>query len=59
MTLLGGGPTNARDRATFATLSAADQDRIAARARELYDGSRTVAACWKQAIGEARSGGRT
>lgn len=55
--MLGGGPTNTKDRAIFADLSPAEQVRIAERAEALYDGSRTVAACWKQALSE-REGGK-
>jgi hypothetical protein len=45
-------PTNKRDRATFAKLTPAQQAAVMARSAELYDGSRTVAAAWKAALGE-------
>jgi len=46
-------PTNAKGRALFATLSPEARDRVRARADELYDGTRTVAQCWKEALAEA------
>lgn len=48
--LLGGGPTREADRRYFATLTEADRNRIARAAAALYDGSRTVGACWKEAM---------
>jgi hypothetical protein len=43
-------PGNARDREAFAALSEAYQARVRELASYLYDGSRTVAACWRQAL---------
>lgn len=43
-------PTNAKGRALFAALSPEVQDRVRVRANELYDGTRTVAQCWKEAL---------
>jgi hypothetical protein len=50
---IGDGPGNKRDRERFAAL-ADDDARVAIRVRAaaLYDGSRTVARCWKDALDE-------
>lgn len=56
---IGGGPTNAKDRALFATLDEAEQRAAAANAAALYDGTRTVAACWKLALLPFRREGAT
>jgi len=46
-------PTNAQDRARFATLTESAQVAVCERSAALYDGTRTVAACWKTALEEA------
>ncbi len=43
-------PTNAKARTTFATLSADRQAEVRAEVARLYDGTRTVAECWKIAM---------
>lgn len=50
--LLGGGPTNKHDRKLFAEFTPEVQERIAARVDALYDGTRTVARCWRTALAE-------
>jgi hypothetical protein len=44
------GPGNKRDRARFAALNSSTQIAVNQRARLLYDGSRTVARCWSEAL---------
>lgn len=48
-----GDPTNRRDRALFAGLSESRQREVRELAASLYDGSRTIARCWKEALGSA------
>lgn len=50
--LLAGGPGNKRDRARLAALNDADQQVANYTAEKLYDGTRTVARCWKLALDE-------
>ena len=45
-----GTPTNAKDRARFAALSADDQALVRETAARLYDGTRTVARSWAEAL---------
>jgi hypothetical protein len=47
-----GGPANKRDRARFAALPAADREAASALAASKYDGTRTVARCWAEALDE-------
>lgn len=46
-------PTNKKDRARFASLTEAAQVEVSERSAALYDGTHTVAACWKLALDEA------
>jgi len=43
-------PTNARDRRRFAALSAGQRGAAQDLVEDLYDGTRTVAACWTRAL---------
>jgi len=53
---LGGGPGNKRDRERLGRLTAIQQDNASRTARELYDGTRTVARCWSEAIEREEQG---
>jgi hypothetical protein len=53
--LLGGGPTNQRDRDRFANFDAERQQTAADIAFRLYDGTRTVATCWKLALAQVEA----
>lgn len=46
-------PTNKSDRARFASLTESVQAKVVERSAALYDGTHTVAACWKIALDEA------
>lgn len=46
----GSKPTNKKDIARFERLSPQQKREVMARASELYDGTRTVARCWKIAL---------
>lgn len=46
-------PTNKTDRRRFASLTIAAQTAVIVRSAALYDGTNTVAACWKLALDEA------
>lgn len=46
-------PTNRRDRERFAGLSDAQRNAVATQAAHLYDGSRTLARCWTEALDAA------
>jgi hypothetical protein len=48
--LLGGGPTNKKARAQWAKMTTAQRRKAARKAQELYDGTRTVARCWNEAL---------
>jgi|HubBroStandDraft_6_1064221.scaffolds.fasta_scaffold94053_3 hypothetical protein len=50
---IGETPGNARDRKRFAELRAAAQTSVRAAAAKLYDGERTVARCWAEALDAA------
>ena len=43
-------PGNARDRARFDALTPDQQEVVRANAADLYDGTRTVARCWTEAL---------
>lgn len=45
-------PTNSKDRKRYALLPGEARQRVANRSADLYDGTRTVSECWKQALGE-------
>lgn len=45
-------PTNKRDRARFAALTAEQQEQVSTRSDELYDGTRTVAKAFTTALDE-------
>ena len=47
-----GGPGNIRDRARFEALSQTDRRWTSDRAAQYYNGSRTIAWCWKRALDE-------
>lgn len=48
-------PTNKSDRARFAALTDAARIVVTERSAALYDGTHTVAACWKLALDEAKA----
>jgi len=50
MKLWNGGPGNRKDRERVSRLSPERADEASAIAEVLYDGTRTVAACWSQAL---------
>lgn len=47
-------PTSQGMRDEFATLPPEAQARVRALSARLYDGTRTVSACWKQALAAER-----
>lgn len=49
-------PTNRKDRAVFAAMTPEQQDDVRATSALLYDGTRTVAACWHAALLQVRYG---
>lgn len=49
-------PTNNKARNIFNELDEPTQQRIRDRVTQLYDGTRTLAACWKQAMDELVTG---
>lgn len=48
-------PTNKRDRERFAALSPWGQDVARSVVGRMYDGTRTVAQCWKLALDAAET----
>jgi hypothetical protein len=51
-----GGPGNKRDRARFAALTDDRKAAVSRQAETLYDGSRTVARCWVEALDAEQRG---
>lgn len=49
------GPGNKKDRARMAALSWAQQASVQQLAASLYDGTRTVASCYKQALAQVEA----
>jgi hypothetical protein len=43
-------PGNKTDRTRFRSLTQKEQEGVAKRAWLLYDGTRTIARCWKEAL---------